>query len=108
MLKSTNRSQKSVNIFTFLLNDRLAWGRGGNRDRRGEAWDDRLSRLITAVLIRTLRPLVRITLRLGVPYHAFAEALKWVHVDVGGSPLPHSREETDAIKDFRDYRPVKG
>lgn len=44
--------------------------------------DDKLSRLITAVLIRTLRPLVRITLRLGVPYHAFAEALKWVHVDV--------------------------
>lgn len=44
--------------------------------------DDKLSRLITAVLIRTLRPLVRLTLRLGVPYHAFAEALKWVHVDV--------------------------
>lgn len=43
---------------------------------------DKRSRLIAAALGRILRPLVRILLRLGVPFQTCAETLKWVYVDV--------------------------
>lgn len=43
---------------------------------------DKRSRLIATALSRILRPLVRILLRLGVPYQACAETLKSVYVDV--------------------------
>lgn len=43
---------------------------------------DKRSRLIAAALGRILRPLVRILLRMGVPYQTCAETLKWVYVDV--------------------------
>jgi len=41
-----------------------------------------LSQALASTVVRVLRPLVRILLRNGVPYGAFAELARWVYVDV--------------------------
>lgn len=45
---------------------------------------DPLRHVLSAAIIRLLRPLVRIALRNGVSYHAFTDLLRWVYTDIAG------------------------
>jgi Family of unknown function (DUF6502) len=40
---------------------------------------------VNAMLVRIFRPLVRLLLRLGVPFQSCAEALKWTYVDIASN-----------------------
>ena len=42
----------------------------------------RVNKALSAAVLRLLRPLVRLLLRHGIPYGAFADLAKWVYVDV--------------------------
>ena len=46
--------------------------------------NDKHLKLLSAAVLRLLRPLVRILLRNGVSYSTFSDFVKWVYVDVAG------------------------
>lgn len=58
-----------------------------------------INKALAAAILRLLRPLIRILLRNGVTYGAFADLAKWVFVDVAGKefPLPGRKQTASRI-----------
>lgn len=58
-----------------------------------------INKILAAAILRLLRPLVRILLRNGVTYGAFADLAKWVFVDVAGKEfaLPGRKQTVSRI-----------
>ena len=56
-----------------------------------------INKALSAAVLRLLRPLVRLLLRNGVSYGAFADLAKWVEVDVANKECGvASRKQTDS------------
>lgn len=59
--------------------------------------DAKVKNALTSAVIRLLRPMVRIFLRNGLPYGAFAELARWVYVDVARQEFGiDGRKQTDS------------
>lgn len=58
-----------------------------------------INKVLAAAILRLLRPLIRILLRNGVTYGAFADLAKWVFVDVAGKEfaLPGRKQSVSRI-----------
>lgn len=59
----------------------------------------KINKILAAAIIRLLRPLIRILLRNGVTYGAFADLAKWVYVDVAEKEfnLPGRKQSVSRI-----------
>src|SRR3569832_1853769 len=56
-----------------------------------------INKALSAAVLRLLRPLVRLLLRNGVSYGAFADLAKWVYVDVANKVFGvAARKQTDS------------